>query len=77
MVQRETDVKEHVGNASRVLAVLRVSRLAPRGIGHDPEPAFADDSFIVDLSRAREMLRPQHAGHRRTTRNVTLPVLVP
>ena len=51
-MQGEADVKEHVGNASRVLAVLRVSRLAPRGIGHDPEPAFADDSFIVDLSRA-------------------------
>jgi hypothetical protein len=52
MMQREADMKEHVGNASRVLAMLRVSRLAPRGIGHEPEPAFADDSFIVDLSRA-------------------------
>ena len=69
MMQREADVKEHVGNASRVLAVLRVSHLAPRGIGHDPEPAFADDSFMpfIVSSIFRGRMRSVAAAARRAS----------
>ena len=52
MMQREADMKEHVGNGKPSAGdAPRFSPRTPR-IGHEPEPAFADDLFIVDLSRA-------------------------